>query len=126
MKLYHETLLFGKFLPSLESSRLCCLSPVGLGAPALARDFPGAVGLGICFCKAKIVFVTACVCDSSAAVRRAMTRDHMLKGCWFHEILLAKQEDVVCCGSVAASGGGSGIKKQPNQKPKHPKQSGEA
>lgn len=34
-----------------------------------------------------------------------MVGDHRSEGYWLHEILLAKQEDVVCCGFAAVSRG---------------------
>lgn len=105
---HSETLLrdftFWKFFfPLLRTAGLFFPNPAGLGAPAWARGFPGAIGLRIGFCKAKLCLFGLCLWLQYHC-QKAMTGGHRSEGHWLHEILLTKQEDVVCSGSAAMNG----------------------
>lgn len=102
---------FWKDFPPLRTAGLFFPNPVSLIAPDWARDFPGATDLRTGFCKAKFCLFGVCLW-LQCHCQKAVAGDHRSEGYWLHEILLAKQEDVVCSGFAAVSRGSNKKKKR--------------
>lgn len=106
---------FWKDFPPLRTAGLFFPNPVSLIAPDWARDFPGATDLRTGFCKAKFCLFGVCLW-LQCHCQKAVAGDHGSEGYWLHEILLAKQEDVVCSGFAAVSRGSNKKKKKEMEK----------